>query len=131
MKNYIIYNDMGTILRTGACSENMLSLQAKDNEFLLLGIANDADHVVNISSELIEDRQIDTEHLQEDFMEEFRILRDRLLTASDWTQMPDTMLTNLKRIEWQTYRKELRDLPESYLTETNLDNIILPVKPSK
>jgi hypothetical protein len=38
--------------------------------------------------------------------------RDRLLTASDWTQVDDTPLTNAKKIEWAQYRQELRDIPQ-------------------
>ena len=35
--------------------------------------------------------------------------RDRFLSLSDWTQMPDNNLAN--KANWATYRQELRDLP--------------------
>ena len=38
-----------------------------------------------------------------------RIERDRLLTISDWTQMPDNNLAT--KANWATYRQALRDLP--------------------
>ena len=42
-----------------------------------------------------------------------RTLRDRLLAASDWTQLPDAPLTDAKKEKWKAYRAELRALPES------------------
>lgn len=38
--------------------------------------------------------------------------RNALLTACDWTQLPDAPLTDAQRAAWQTYRQALRDLPE-------------------
>ncbi|GFM28146.1 tail fiber assembly protein [Novosphingobium sp. PY1] len=48
--------------------------------------------------------------------EQWRALRKRrgfLLTASDWTQMPDSPLTDALRSDWAAYRQALRDLPET------------------
>lgn len=36
--------------------------------------------------------------------------RDRLLAASDWTQLPDSPLFTEDRMAWANYRKALRDL---------------------
>lgn len=41
-----------------------------------------------------------------------RVERDRLLAASDWTQLPDAPLTSAQREAWAEYRAALRDLPE-------------------
>ena len=38
-----------------------------------------------------------------------RAERDRLLTASDWTQIADAPVVSL---EWQSYRQALRDVPQ-------------------
>ena len=51
--------------------------------------------------------------------------RNRLLAESDWTQMPDAPLTAEQKQAWQTYRKELRDLPAT----VDINNIIYPTKP--
>ena len=40
-----------------------------------------------------------------------RAERNRLLAASDWTQIPDSALATEKKTEWATYRQTLRDLP--------------------
>ena len=48
MKNYIIYNESGTILRTGICPENMVKIQAQKGEFVMEGKANDIeDRIIN------------------------------------------------------------------------------------
>lgn len=37
--------------------------------------------------------------------------RDALLAVSDWTQVPDSPLSDADKTAWQTYRQALRDLP--------------------
>jgi hypothetical protein len=39
-----------------------------------------------------------------------RKYRDELLAASDWTQMPDSPLSEEKKAEWAEYRQALRDI---------------------
>lgn len=39
--------------------------------------------------------------------------RDIALSASDWTQMPDSPLTDAEKQAWAAYRQALRDLPET------------------
>lgn len=41
-----------------------------------------------------------------------RETRDALLTASDWTQMPDNQLEAALHAAWEIYRQALRALPE-------------------
>jgi hypothetical protein len=36
--------------------------------------------------------------------------RGELLVASDWTQVDDSPLTNIKKAEWASYRQALRDV---------------------
>jgi len=36
--------------------------------------------------------------------------RNKYLTETDWTQVPDSPLTNQKQTEWQVYRQSLRDI---------------------
>jgi hypothetical protein len=43
-----------------------------------------------------------------------RAARDKLLDASDWTQMADVELSEDKKTQWRVYRKALRDLPAAY-----------------
>lgn len=55
--------------------------------------------------------------------------RNARLKTSDWTQMPDSPLTDSKKQEWATYRQQLRDLPESYTDEDEITDIVFPTKP--
>lgn len=38
--------------------------------------------------------------------------RNVLLTESDWTQLDDSPVTNDKKLEWASYRQELRNIPD-------------------
>jgi hypothetical protein len=49
----------------------------------------------------------------------------RLLTASDWTQMPDVPLSEGQKQQWVVYRQALRDFPEV----CDPDNPVWPIPP--
>lgn len=53
-----------------------------------------------------------------------RAQRDQLLTASDWTQLPDSPVTD--KAAWIAYRAALRNVPE---TQTDPANITWPTAP--
>ena len=55
-----------------------------------------------------------------------RVERDALLTASDWTVLPDAPLTTAQKTAWKTYRQALRDLPQTFATP---DGIVWPEAP--
>lgn len=46
----------------------------------------------------------------EEYANNARQKRSALLSASDWTQLPDAPLTDAKRQAWSTYRQALRDI---------------------
>lgn len=56
-----------------------------------------------------------------------RNTRGNLLSKTDWTQMSDSPLTESKKLEWRTYRQQLRDIPEVY---TNPRDVVWPSQPS-
>ena len=41
-----------------------------------------------------------------------RGIRNKLLLECDWTQVPDSPLTDAERETWATYRQELRDITD-------------------
>ncbi len=48
MKNFIVYNEQGQILRTGTCQNSNFYLQAGDDEWVMEGVADDvAQKIVN------------------------------------------------------------------------------------
>ena len=55
--------------------------------------------------------------------------RNLKLLDSDWTQMPDSPLSDAKKAEWAAYRQQLRDLPSSYTDDDDLNSIVFPTKP--
>jgi hypothetical protein len=42
-----------------------------------------------------------------------KLRRNHLLTTSDWTQLPDSPLTEEQKQAWREYRQLLRDLPDN------------------
>lgn len=65
----------------------------------------------------------------DNILEILRLKRDALLVESDWTQVNDSPLSDTKKAEWSTYRQELRDLPSSYQSTTNFDDVVFPTQP--
>ena len=59
---------------------------------------------------------------------EHRETRNELLAASDWTQMPDSPLTDEAKTSWATYRTALRDLP-THENWPSLEDADWPTKP--
>jgi hypothetical protein len=59
-----------------------------------------------------------------------RSARTQLLWDSDWTQMLDSPLTDAKKLEWSTYRQELRDLPATEADRTDMADFEMPTKPT-
>ena len=66
---------------------------------------------------------------QEELLELLRGVRNALLSESDWTQLPDSPLTEAQRAEWATYRQALRDITETYAD--NLLEAEFPVSPDQ
>lgn len=55
-----------------------------------------------------------------------REMRNIFLKDSDWTQLADVNLSEVKRQEWATYRQALRDLPQN---TPDPRNVSWPPKP--
>jgi hypothetical protein len=65
---------------------------------------------------------------KQDFMLQLRDIRDAKLKISDWTQLRDSKLSEDSRNNWTVYRQALRDLPEFYNIneEININNVVWP-----
>tara|TARA_B100001093_G_C26827123_1_gene1014524 strand:- start:877 stop:1269 length:393 start_codon:yes stop_codon:yes gene_type:complete len=129
MKSYVIYNLDGEILRCGAVSDNSFSdIQDASTEFeLLVDWPIDVENykVVDKTLVLKPDEELVSESQNMDLVL-FRQQRDGMLSASDWTQSPDSPLSDTKKSEWATYRQQLRDLPS---TTTDPSSPSWPQKP--
>jgi len=56
-----------------------------------------------------------------------RVMRDRKVSETDWTQMPDAPLDEAKKAEFTAYRQALRDIPQTY---SDPDAVVWPEKPT-
>ena len=68
-------------------------------------------------------------------IEELRIVRNSLLSNSDWAVMSDSPLSESKQTEWKTYRQKLRDITKTAspkILNLRLDpsSVTFPTKPS-
>ena len=68
-------------------------------------------------------------------LKHFRGLRNKKLAKCDWTQAPDSPLSDEKKKEWATYRQKLRDLtktvtPKFLPNSPKIDESEFPKEPS-
>lgn len=127
MTKYIIHNSDGEILRYGQCQEGVS--QANDGEFQInVDWTDDVSDYTVQNGILVRKEQavLDAQVLEKQKIN-MRSYRDNLLSACDWTQVPDSPLTDAKKAEWATYRQALRDLPS---TTTDFANPVWPSQPS-
>lgn len=54
-----------------------------------------------------------------------RARRNILLSETDWTQLPDSSISNEKKIQYSVYRQQLRDVTN----QPDPKNIVWPTKP--
>ena len=45
------------------------------------------------------------------YIQDVRRQRNQWLEGSDWTQVPDSPLSDTKKAEWATWRQAMRDFP--------------------
>lgn len=129
--DFIVYNSDGTIIRTGSCVDADFSIQAGENELVIEGVADDSRHMI-VDGKVVnkpDPEPLTDVELNKELLINIRYRRKVSLSNSDWTQMPDSPLSDAKKQEWSTYRQALRDLPETYIGATSIDDIIWPTKP--
>ena len=61
------------------------------------------------------------------YVERMRQWRDILLAQSDWTQLPDSPLSDSVKQQWADYRQQLRDFPSDWVPH---DTANFPDQPS-
>ena len=61
---------------------------------------------------------------------DLRQRRNDLLSSSDWTQLPDTTLTNDEKTAWMNYRTELRNITNGLTTVEQVNSVAFPTKPA-
>ena len=131
MKHYILYNTTtGFIVTQLTLSDAGLTKNLATNTHMS-GLEGKVDNVNNYKIDVtttphsIISKPADTVNIAE----YIRQKRTSILKWCDWTQAPDSPLSDSKKTEWQTYRQALRDLPSTN-TATEVDDITWPSEPS-
>ena len=57
-----------------------------------------------------------------------RTERDQLLRDSDWTAVTDTALSEADQTDWEDYRQDLRDIPQTY--SADVESVVWPDAPA-
>ena len=89
---------------------------------------SDKDIIVGEGEYIVEGR-LEAEQNLEGALANIRMARDSMLSLSDWTQMPDSPLSQEQRQAWAEYRQALRDLPNQQAGIFDLDAVQWPQSP--
>jgi hypothetical protein len=121
MNSYTIYKkDTGEIIGTTTSDITIDQVSLNDGESAIEGNYSGLEYKIENNQAVARTEPI---------TELIRQKRNDLLIASDWTQVNDSPLSDTKKEEWSTYRQELRDLPSSYQSTTNFDDVVFPTQP--
>ena len=74
-------------------------------------------------------RQVTPPTAFEQSMIDLRQDRNKLLLECDWTDLPNAVLSDEKKTEWQTYRTNLRDITNGLTTVEQAKAVVFPTKP--
>lgn len=83
----------------------------------------------DLASDSVVQELLEIPNYDEIVLLEIRLLRNQLLQGSDWTQLPDSPLSQEEKDLWHTYRQELRDITESVSPNVSYSDIVWPTKP--
>lgn len=129
MNSITIYNKKtGIILRNvsglGDITDNVL-----DGEDYIEGEYSSDTYIVVDKKIKKKSKKIIVEQNKKQAQIDLRNYRNIILQSSDWTQCVDSPLSDIKKIQWQTYRQELRDLPANYKDIESVEEVIFPKEP--
>jgi len=127
MYRILYHSDTGLIERCIQLNDKMLAKNLANNphwRHLDGFVTEPSKKRVNLDTLQIEER----DPFVPNIADYIRSKRANLLRNSDWTQMPDSPLSEAKRAEWATYRQALRDMPDTQVVNT-VEEIVWPVRP--
>lgn len=126
MPNFVVFDPAtGEILRSGFCMDDALIFQARDGEAVIecdFSVKYGTHYVNPVNREPMVMPDKPSSHHRWDWEsyswqqdralaeKSVRAKRQSLLTASDWTQLPDVPLET--KALWATYRQALRDITD-------------------
>jgi hypothetical protein len=124
ISNFHVFDNQ-TLKQYGWYPYRFVETQKNENQYY-----DGSDFVIE-ENEVVEYQKVRNkteQEITEEIESMWRSIRDRrnvFLTESDWTQLPDSPLTNQKQTEWQIYRQSLRDIT----TQLNPFSIEWPTSP--
>lgn len=136
--NIAIYNETGQVIRNISCPDSMVDAQVKTGEYVYKDTVDPETQYIDIVSKTIREKpskpskyhifNYDTKSWQDPRTTDsewlvVRAKRDKLLSESDWTQMPDVSIPT-KEV-WALYRQALRNITQ----QPDPFNIVWPVAP--
>ena len=125
-----IYNsDTGIILRNVSGLGDMTN-NVKSGESYIEGTYSTDNFIVVDGVAVAKSSEVITQQNKTQAQLDLRNYRGAMLDSSDWTQTPDSPLSDTKKQEWQTYRQALRDLPAAYTDIESVDEVTWPTTPS-
>lgn len=126
MNTYIVFTSDGTITR---CFRQTIEPVLEVGESLLIDNSITKITEVDWRAKKVEDGAVvDRTNYQPDVEPQNIARRDTELLASDWSQLPDSPLTDEQKTEWRTYRQALRDLT-THANWPNLNEADWPLIP--
>ena len=131
MKNYITIYDTSTgIILRNVSGVGDITNNVKSGESYIEGIYSTDKFIVVDGVAVAKSSEVITQQNKTQAIIDLRSYRDVMLNSSDWTQIPDSPLSDAKKQEWQTYRQALRDLPTAYTDIESVDEVTWPTTPS-
>ena len=124
ISNFNVFDNQ-TVKQYGWYPYRFVEAQKNENQYY-----DGSDFVIE-ENEVVEYQKVRNkteQEITEETENMWRSIRDRrneLLKECDWTQLPDSPLTNQKQTEWQIYRQSLRDIT----TQLNPFSIEWPTPP--
>ena len=114
------YNILGIVLAAGG-----------DGDVVKRRISADILSVDDVSDEALQAALDSYDHAQ--FVDDrawanVRGKRDDLLRDSDWTAVTDTALGEADQTDWEDYRQDLRDIPQTY--SADVESVVWPDAPA-
>ena len=127
-QTYAIYNEVSGVIRsTFVGSQSDLELNIMPGEAYILGSPETDDRYVR-NGVFVKKEFTAAEHISKTTAD-VRVQRDCLLIDSDWTQFPDSPLSDTQKSAWATYRQTLRDIPADNANVTSIDDVTWPTPP--
>ena len=131
MKNYkTIYDTSTGIILRNVSGLGDITNNVKSGESYIEGIYSTDKFIVVDGVAVAKSSEVITQQNKTQAIIDLRSYRDVMLNSSDWTQIPDSPLSDAKKQEWQTYRQALRDLPTAYTDIESVDEVTWPTTPS-